>query len=568
MRLPFLLFLCAACACGAPKTGTTANRPPSKPPEPDAKPQVVVAIIVDQLAGWIVEERVPLLPKTGGFARLRREGIWATDMRFAHAVTDTAPGHAALFTALPPRDNGIYANDLLDGKGQYGSILRDGKTRLVSSEGVLEARGSSLAKLTAETVADRLRMEKPNAFIVALSLKDRGAMFAGGRKPDASLWHEPRASGFVTSTAVTRTLPAWAAPFDAASEAAATMEWTPLDGSFLRTNALTPDDQRGEGEVFGLGRTFPHPAAKTTNVPSMAMRYTPAADALLLDLGLAAVDVRADRPMFLSISLSTHDYVSHAWGPDSWEAWDELARLDVALGKFFDALDTRVGPKGWALVLSADHGSVSMIEAAPLVSKWCKPGAPKDKRERTCGTPVRLSPSKLTDDLEEAAERAIGKGDWIAGIVDPYVYFTNDVEGLPKDKRQMFDDAVKDALLRTPGVAKVSAGGRRSECGASESLDDLICRSTTDGTTNAVYVAVQPGCYFDSWQAGGKGSSHGSPYPYDRSVPLFVRSNTVAPAMIDEAVPFESFARTLCSLLGVGPVGAARQGRDFSGPTR
>jgi hypothetical protein len=93
---------------------------------------VVVAIVVDQLAAWIAEERWPLLPESGGFARLRREGTWAVDMRYAHSVTDTAPGHAALFTGTWPRKTGIWANERMDVDLRVRmSILRDAETRLV-----------------------------------------------------------------------------------------------------------------------------------------------------------------------------------------------------------------------------------------------------------------------------------------------------------------------------------------------------------------------------------------------------------------------------------------------------
>jgi hypothetical protein len=103
MRSGRALLLAAACAaafaaaaCAAPLAAPPAALAAAPAP---ARPPVVVAIIVDQLAAWIANERLPLLPEDGGFARLRREGTWSRRMRFAHAVTDTGPGHAALHTA-------------------------------------------------------------------------------------------------------------------------------------------------------------------------------------------------------------------------------------------------------------------------------------------------------------------------------------------------------------------------------------------------------------------------------------------------------------------------------------
>ena len=57
----------------------------------------------------MADERWPALPSDGGFARLQREGLYVRELRFAHAVTETAPGHAALYTGAVPRATGIVS---------------------------------------------------------------------------------------------------------------------------------------------------------------------------------------------------------------------------------------------------------------------------------------------------------------------------------------------------------------------------------------------------------------------------------------------------------------------------
>ncbi|MBC7792725.1 MAG: alkaline phosphatase family protein, partial [Clostridia bacterium] len=79
-----------------------ASKPAPKPPSAP----VVIALVVDQLAAWIASERLPTLPPDGGFARLLREGTYVRNLRYAHAATETAPGHAALFTGAPPSRTG------------------------------------------------------------------------------------------------------------------------------------------------------------------------------------------------------------------------------------------------------------------------------------------------------------------------------------------------------------------------------------------------------------------------------------------------------------------------------
>src|SRR5262249_3239831 len=138
-------------------------RPPAAGPATPAGPQptshpLLVTIVVDQLAAWIADERLPALPSDGGFARLLREGLYVRELRCAHAVTDTAPGHAALYTGAVPRATAIVANDVMGPDGKKVSILLDARTRLVPAggAGAIDRPGSSLAALQVETLADAL----------------------------------------------------------------------------------------------------------------------------------------------------------------------------------------------------------------------------------------------------------------------------------------------------------------------------------------------------------------------------------------------------------------------------
>src|SRR5271170_1621591 len=90
--------LAAATGCKRSPSVTVVEQDAGRRASPAAQraSPVVVSIVIDQEAAWIASERWPLLPANGGLARLRREGTYAEDMRYAHAATDTAPGHAAL----------------------------------------------------------------------------------------------------------------------------------------------------------------------------------------------------------------------------------------------------------------------------------------------------------------------------------------------------------------------------------------------------------------------------------------------------------------------------------------
>jgi hypothetical protein len=528
---------------------------------------VLVTIVVDQLAAWIAAERLPLLPADGGFARLRREGTWARDVRYAHSATETAPGHAALYSGLSPRVSGIYTNELPGPDGEGVALVRDDSTRLVDAGGVTERPGVSLARLRGATVADRLREAHPEAVIVSLSLKDRGAVFGGGRRPDAALWFDHDHDALVTSTAFARALPLWARPAatpEALSRRRAT-PWRPLDPALLAARSALADDASGEGDYLGLGIAFPHDASRTSK-PPRAFRATPAADELIFELAIAALDAerRPDRPLLLALSLSAHDYVGHVFGPHSWESWDELLRLDAMLAALFTALDHRVGDEGWSVLLGADHGAVPMPELPAAQRDWCAaPGG--DRWERPCAGGGRVNEKRLHTAVVEAAHAALGEGSWIRGLDDVLVFLGDQAIDLPPARRARLDAAVRDRLLREPGVHEVVALRATAEpCSEDESVAALVCRSTRPEDGAGYYVVLAPGWAFETTMVPGRGTNHGSPWLYDRSVPLLVRApGRVHPGVeIDEPLSYATFARTAAALLGLD--GFAGAGADLT----
>lgn len=541
---------------------TVGCRAPSAPQSALAKRAVrpiVVALAVDQMSAWAAFERWPLLPEGGGFARLRREGAWVQELRYAHAATDTGPGHAALFTGTPPRTSGIVSNELPGTGGHTVSILADASTRLVSTSGVEQATGSSIVRLRVPTVADRFRAAVPDATIVSVSIKDRSAIFGGGRASTATLWFEPSLDRFVTSTAFARALPTWASPHAGPEAVAAARKepWTLLDRAFVEAHAATPDDQAGEGDWYGLGTTFPHEVSKSSQ-PAKVFRATPWADAAVLALATAAVRARdASDPMLLAVSLSANDYVSHVFGPDSFEAWDELLRLDAALARFFGALDAAVGPDGWSAILAGDHGGPPLPEASGPKSgrPWC---VDTDRFDRPCGPSERLFAHALEKELEEAATAAIGPGAWIRGVADPLVFFTDAARALEPQRRATLERALVERLRVHLGIAEVHVVREKHECPGEvdESTAALVCRSVVeDGTLGDLYVVPAKGSFFDAGYAVGAGENHGTPWLYDRTVPLLARDPGRIPAgkVLSGPLSYATYTRTLAAMLGLDP---------------
>lgn len=494
-----------------------AHSPTSSGVQPAARAELVVAIVVDQLAAWEMHDRLPILPASGGFRRLAREGVYLEKMLYEHAATDTAPGHAALFTGLWPSETGVVQNEVIDAKGNVLSLLRDENVRLVSSEGKIDAVGSSSSVVKAKTVADHLREREPSARIVGLSLKDRGALIPTGHACNVCVWFDAGQDRFVSSTAIADTLPEWASV--GSHEAVLKKRespWVPLDEKWLEEHALTKDSQEGEGDLAGLGTTFPHRALN-----GKAFRATPMSDEVLFDLAIRAID--NEHPRLLTLSLSAHDMISHAFGPDSREAFDEILRLDRSLAIFLAELDKRFPKGNYGVVLSADHGSVPMPEARSAL-RSARPCGENDAYKRPCDTGVRIDASALTEELKKEISAAVGEGDWLRGVADPFVVLSDHAHRAPLPTRDAIDHAVSRVVARHPEFDRVfGATTLTKECpSAADSLLRLVCHSYI-AAAGDYFIVPKAGSFFDPYIVKGFGTSHGTPWMFDRTVPLFAR---------------------------------------------
>ncbi|MFO0667176.1 MAG: alkaline phosphatase family protein [Polyangiaceae bacterium] len=564
-RVASSLLLLTACAlassaCGGNGTGSSprsvhanvAAGPPYK---------LVVAIVVDQLSAWEIAERLPLLPKDGGFSRLAKEGTYYPDVEYQHLATDTAPGHAALFTGLPAGKSGVFSNEVVLPSGVLGSVYRDENTVVVGSPS--KDKSSSARRLLAPTVADLFRERYPSAKIVSLSLKDRGAIPGGGKSPNVSLWFEPKTARMVTSTAFAKQLPSWLEGKNEVDREVYARPWTLANEEWVKTHALTKDGAPGEGNMADLGNVFPHPVTKGEFF-GQAFRTTPYADEYLLSLARDAINLEklGEGPSFLSISLSSHDYIGHVFGPDSWEAWDELYRLDAELGKFLAFLDTRFGPDHYAVALSADHGVTSLPELRVSAGNEA-PCDPRARcRKRLVGSPTRLYPTELKNSLD-----ALLRAEWgvseplVLGVSEPYIVLTQrgralsfEPERAPSMARALsqWKTAHKNeiALLPVKEGLRLCAAPEGSE---KRSADAVALCNTLDANGGDFFLRTAQGAIIETGYVPGMGTNHGTDAEDDRLVPVFVRGPKTweAGKTIGNVVPISIFSRALRDALGI-----------------
>ncbi len=530
----------------APDPATADQAAPAELAPP--KIRLVVLVVIDQLASWTFERDLPYLE--GGLARITRNGRFWPAARYPFASTYTAAGHAALSTGAPPSvtrilGNGWYRPEL----GRDRSAVDDpaSPTLPVGAAPATALPGISPVQLAVDGVADVLReAHGGKARSISIGLKDRGAVYAAGKRPDLAVWYEPELAALTTSRFYASQPPAWLVALPPVRPRL-TDEWKPLDAALLARITGVPDDAPGEGGEEGLDATFPHPLAGLAE-PHEAMVLTPTGTDVMLEAAVAAVAAERlgadDVPDLLALTFSGHDYVGHAWGQESWERLDWLLRMDRSLAGFLEALDREVGRDAWALVLASDHGGSPMVE-----------------QRRAAGKPAyRLTYPQIVKVADGAAARALKRpGPWAVACAVNTVFGSPRLAALKPADRDRAIDAMVAALARVDGVAWAERTDRLAgDCEQRTGRERSACLSVVPGLSGEVFLQVAP----DSILGGAgypTGTTHGSGNPVDTDVPIAVLAPGLSPARSAENISPLRVAATLSKLLGIPSPPATRE---------
>ena len=506
-----------ACASAPPAISNAAETGA----ETGRQPTLVVMVVVDQFREPYLERYGDLF--TGGLRRLLDQGRFYTRATHDHALTETAVGHATLSTGVYPMRHGIVSNDWAERTraGWVGvSNVGDSTVQIV---GYPPLPGVSPRHLMRPGLADWIVAANPRSQVASVSAKDRGAVLPAAHARGQVYWFEPRVGRFVTSTYYRDRYPAWADEFT--RRVLPTYARDSVWKSRIPASALgraSADAAPYEGD--GVHTRFPHRYVDEGR-PGRFWDWfatTPMLDAATLDYAKTMVTSlrlgRDSNPDFLNVSLSQTDRIGHAYGPMSREQLDNLLHLDRTLGDFFGFLDRSVGAGRWVVGLSADHGALLAPETLP------QPG------ESAAGR--RATPE------ERAALRAIAR----------------DADTLEASGDTAVATKTATALARLPFVAAAYTQASLLGGSPADSFAVLERRSLYPGRAGAEFsrfgVEVR---YEEGWMARATGTTHGTPYWYDRHVPMIFLGAGIPAGRDTTRAATVDFAPTLARIIGVTP---------------
>jgi hypothetical protein len=478
------------------------------------RPRLEVLIVVDQLRPDYFSRYAAQL--TGGLGRFAREGVFFTNARQDHAITETAPGHATVLSGRTPASTGIVSNAL--------GVL-DSATALL---GPRNAPGASPRRFRGTALFDWLLARDSATLVLSVSRKDRGAILPVGRARGNVYWY---ASGeFTTSTWYAAALPDWLKAWNGRGGPArlAGRTWHTL----LESGAY-PEPDSMSYENGGQDFTFPHRISPDSGAAIVQVSSTPWMDSLTLDVALDGVRRvglgQRNGTDLLVIALSATDEIGHAFGPDSREIHDQLLRLDQWLGWFADSLAVLVPGDATVFALTADHG----VQPFP---------------ERT-GIGGRTSLATLTRRTGRVLEQRFRVP---LGFHFDSGLLTADVASL--QARGINVDSLADVLAREaraqPGVVKVFTPRSLARAAATDPEARLWRRTIPPAQGWLVAASVGPGWL---WADSPGWTTHGTTQPLDMNVPVIFYGAGLRARRVARRVTTEDIGPTFAALAGVRP---------------
>ncbi len=538
------LFTCAALL--APAVQPAHAAPKSAPALVEAAaPKLVVVMVIDGLPAEQLQRYRGQFGQ-GGLRRLMEQGASFTNAHQAHGVTVTAIGHTAVLSGAYPYRHGIIGNNWIDPNGKLVYCTEDARYKYIGEE-TEEHDGTSPAKLRVDTLGDQLRYASGNrSKVVTVSGKDRGAILLAGKTGTAYMYMD-KTGDFASSTYYMQQHPAWVERFKAAKpqDRYYAKSWKPL-----LPDAAYADDAPDPAPSLKSPNRFPFTFYSESGQPSAdyygRLKTSPAVDELTLDFARAAVEGEnlggnaSGATDLLGISLSGHDYVNHAYGPESRMSHDHLQQIDRRIAEFFNYLDKRIGMDNVLVVLTADHGFANTAEFSQ--------GRHIDA--------ARIDPKPLRARLEAALAERFRVAGLVKNAYLPEIYLDYDAIERNKLARREVEDAAARFLLAQPGIADVFTRSQLEQGVAAKSrVGTLMQRAWNRELSGDLMVVTAP---YTSFGSGDSGATHGTPYNYDSNVPLLIMGGRwIRPGAQAQYTEVVDIAPTLAQILHLRPPAAA-----------
>ena len=501
------------------------------------RPKLVVGIVVDQMRYDYIS-RFWNGYSEGGFKRLVKEGFNFKNNHYNYAPTSTGPGHASVYTGTTPASHGIIGNDWYD--KEIGASVYCAADNTYASVGTASSAGQMSPKqLLTTTISDQLKLHtQSRSKVIAIALKDRGAVLPGGHTADAAYWfHGKNEGSWISSTFYMESLPSWVTQFNSKVPQQYKKPWNLLksEKAYIQSGL---DKNNYEGAYKGeTTAVFPHDLVSLweANGAYDILKATAYGNSLTTDFALAALKGenlgKGLDTDFLAVSFSSTDYVGHQFGVNSREIEDTYYRLDLDLERLLKALDAQVGPGNYSLFLTADHAAVQV------------PSYLKDLK-----IPSGYFDSKVfKDKLNAYVVDRFGSEDLIENISNYQVFLDRGLATqLDIDLREMQEDLAQ-FILQDSAVERTYTAYQMWGEEYTKGIPYILQNGYNSKRSGDVLFVLKPAVISYS----KTGSTHGSPQIYDTHTPLLFFGKGFKRGASYERSEIPDIAPTIAAMLGI-----------------
>ena len=486
----------------------------------NARPKLIVVIVIDQFRGDYLERYRDQFGE-GGFRLFLDHGAYFSECNYDYANTQTAPGHATLFTGSYSSGHGIIANEWWDAqKKKFVSSVQDDSTKLLGVAS--NAPGASPHNLLSSTLGDEMKLAtQGKSHVFGIALKDRASVLPAGFAADGAYWIDHASGAWITSTYYRAELPAWVKTLNdgKAAEKYLNREW-----------------KDGNGNVLGTTAPVRTPSGSSSGFYEVVGR-TPFANDYEFDLArdLVINEHLGSGPAtdLLTISLSANDILGHGVGPDTPEMQAMAMAMDRQLADFFAFLGRQLGLANVWIAVSADHGVAPTVSAA---QKLRLPAAGLDiekmRAQINAALNVKLSPAKHEE--------------YVKAIHYPRAWLNEEAFGLVKVNEDEAEHAVGEALKQAGLRGYFTRAQLAQGTVPNTEMGRRYLHSYSPHGAWFVMGVPAPFTIESSVTA-----DHLSPYSYDTHVPLAFYGLPFQPGTYRQHSEPVDLAVTLASLLGI-----------------
>lgn len=504
------------------------------------KPKLVVGIVIDQMR-YDYLYRYKNKFGRGGFNRLINDGFNVHQCHYNYVPTETAPGHASIYTGTTPSIHGIIANEWMSRyvKKSHSSV----EDSLYQTVGSGSVGACSPNRLKTTTITDELKLfTNFRSRVYGVALKDRAAILPSGHAANGAFWFDDSTASFVSSSYYypDKKIPAWVTRFNNDSLAKKFLnEGWKLSEEHSHYTESTADSAPRYETPIGVDSDYIFDYNFSKEKGAGILRETSWGNTLTKEFAIALLEGeklgKGNETDFLCVSFSSTDIIGHQFGINSVELEECYKKLDADLTNFFNYLDITYGLNNVLIFLSADHGAV---QNPVFLNDNKLPGEVMDLGSVTA---FRDGVRKFLNDTS-ATEKIILE-------MKGYQLYFNDVVIKKRNlNTDSLSEAVADYLNTVPQVYMALTRKKLWQQNYSDGIRRMMQNGFYFKESGDVMFCFNPATF--QWRTK-TGTTHGSPFDYDTHVPLLFYGWGIKKGETYEKINITDIAPTISSLLKI-----------------